>query len=60
MRCPFRIKETSVIERSYDDPINKHVKYRDFDLCYGDQCPYYYKDDNGVDKCSRCEIQEEL
>ena len=64
MKCPFRIKEISVIEGSYNDPVpaNKHVKYRDFDSCYGDECPFYYQDEDGVSKCSRCNptIEEEI
>lgn len=61
MRCPFRIKETSVIECDYN-AANKHIKYRDFSSCYGDECPFYYQDDDGVGKCSRCnfKIEEEL
>lgn len=57
MKCPYRIKETTVSDYR-DSP--QYVKYREFDSCYGDECPFYYQDDNAVDKCSRCEIQEEL
>lgn len=61
MKCPFRIKERVVAECEYDEPAQQ-IKYREFDLCYGDECPFYYQDDDGVDKCSRCNpiIEEEM
>lgn len=52
MKCPFRIKETTVSE--YKEAC-QYVKYRDFDTCYGDECPFFYKNDEDVDCCARCD-----
>lgn len=50
MKCPFRIIETT----SMDYKTDRVEKTKDFGSCYGDECPFYYQDEDGVSKCSRC------
>ena len=66
MKCPFRI---NTMQRDGNMEWNQatssidviHFTTREFADCYGDECPCFYKDENDVDKCSRCNgLEEEL
>ncbi len=58
MRCPFRICMTKTHPPSpYGDA--SEVMHRDYEICYGDECPFYYVDENDVPKCTRCNGPEE-
>lgn len=62
MKCPFKMKK-DIHVNLFDDHSKGHVYVNEsFAPCDGDECPCYYQDDNGVDKCSRCDpiIEEEL
>lgn len=61
MKCPFRIRQADFI-----DTISVNGRARDakitaktFEDCHGEDCPYYYVDENDVSKCARCVGQEE-
>ena len=60
MKCPFRINKTIKLNLCDGRQKGTIVSEENFSDCYGDFCPCYYQDENGVDKCSRCEIQEEI
>ena len=63
MRCSFRINTTQRDGTDWDlttnSPVPTRFTTREFAECYSDECPCYYKDENDVDKCSRCNGPEE-
>lgn len=62
MKCPFKIQKDIKLDL-FDDRSKGHVYVTEsFAPCEYDECPYYYQDDDGVDKCARCDggPQEEL
>ena len=58
MRCPFRICTTKMLP-PYGDADVSEVTHRDYEICHGDECPFYYVDENDVPKCIRCNGPEE-
>ena len=44
----------------FDDHSKGHIYVNEaFAPCDGDECPFYYQDFNGIDKCSRCDGGED-
>lgn len=58
MKCPFRISRDIVLDKSYNT-YYKVVAHENFENCHGDDCPFYYVDENDVGKCARCDGGEE-
>ena len=64
MICPFRIHTKTVSqwkapEFGKDDGQDEEEITRTFEPCHGDECPFYYVDENDVPKCARCNGPEE-
>lgn len=56
MRCPFRKNTTYKYTGKQTDnglAILDSME-ESFGACYGDDCPFYYKDDEDNDCCDRC------
>ena len=57
MKCPFRVKTFTHREfiggRAIDSPTE--VQHHYFEECHGDDCPFFYDDENGIEKCARCD-----
>ena len=60
MICPFRIHtKTRKHEERYTSPVSYEETTSTFEDCHGDECPFYYVDENDVPKCTRCNGPEE-
>ena len=57
MICPFRIYTETRKYTEYNI-LHKETKCT-FAPCHGDECPFYYVDENDVPKCTRCNGPEE-
>ena len=55
MKCPFMIfKDVDV--KLFDGNSKGHILVSEqFRECYGDSCPFFYKDDEDIDHCARCD-----
>lgn len=53
MICSFRVHTKTRIYDTYKETT------RTFELCQGDECPFYYVDENDIPKCARCNGPEE-
>lgn len=57
MKCPFRVKTFNHREfisgKAIGNPIEVHHCY--FEDCHGDECPFYYTDEDNIEKCARCD-----
>lgn len=67
MICPFRV-HTKTRKHTEEYPAGKYnvlvpASYKEttrtFEHCHGDECPFYYVDENDVPKCARCNGPEE-
>ena len=59
MKCPYKMKKDIKLDL-FDSRSKGHIYVTEsFAPCDGDECPFYYQDFNGVDKCSRCDGGEE-
>ena len=63
MICPFRIHTKTITGWHRPDAnssgYDEEETTRTFELCHGDECPYYYVNENDVPKCARCNGPEE-
>lgn len=61
MKCPFRIRQVDFVGTINVDGRAKDAKItaKTFEECHGDECPYYFVDENDVSKCARCTNSEE-
>ena len=60
MICPFRIyTKTRKYTEEYPNPVSYKETTCTFAPCHGDECPFYYTDENDVPKCIRCNGPEE-
>ena len=55
MKCPFRLSTT----KTKDTQLSKTYTHCYFEDCHGDECPFYYRDYNDVEKCARVHGPEE-
>ena len=59
MRCPFRIEEINDISKNKEVDGEKkthEVRRQEFAECYGNECPFYEKEDKTYyEHCGRCE-----
>lgn len=54
MKCPFKLNKTINADRS--SKIHPTVSVKEhFGSCEYDECPFYYKDEDSIDRCSRCD-----
>lgn len=57
MKCSFRVKTFNHREfisgKAIGNPIEVHHCY--FEDCHGEECPFYYTDENNVERCARCD-----
>lgn len=58
MKCPFKIYKNTTVDKSYSTYCVIKV-HESFEECHGDDCPFYYVDENDVGKCARCDGGEE-
>ncbi len=55
MKCPFMIFK-NVDVNLFDNHSKGDVRISEyFRECYGDSCPFFYKNDEDVDHCARCD-----
>ena len=55
MKCPFLISKDMAFDL-FDNHSKGHILITEkFGNCSYDECPFYYKDDEDVDHCSRCD-----
>lgn len=61
MVCPFRIyTKTRKYTEEYPNPATTYKETEcTFAPCHGDECPFYYVDENDIPKCIRCNGPEE-
>lgn len=57
MKCPFRVKTFKHHEYINGKAIGAPTEVRHcyFEDCHGDECPFYYTDEDNVEKCARCD-----
>lgn len=61
MKCPFR-KITNYQYKYSANGSGSHLVTRteeEFSYCYGDNCPFFYTDEEDIGRCNRCGSVEE-
>lgn len=61
MKCPFRKVTTFQYDYSSLGNGSHNLKKteEEFSYCYGDNCPFYYTDEDDIGHCNRCGSYEE-
>lgn len=60
MICPFRVHtKTHEYSEGYPKPDSYKETTCTYEPCHGDECPFYYVNDNDMPKCARCNTSEE-
>jgi hypothetical protein len=57
MKCPFRVKTFTHREFTNGKAVGNPVEVRHcyYEECHGDECPYFYRNDEDIDHCARCD-----